>query len=88
MVERPLVQSLTRSWPLDRRGFFEQGIKLHAPLGLDFGLGLGGFPIWPLTVFYWLFSAHFFGLSTKFGNSIPRPLDLDGHSVKQPLSYT
>jgi hypothetical protein len=26
----------------------------------------------PLTIFYWLFSAHFFGLSTKFGHSIPR----------------
>jgi hypothetical protein len=30
-------------------------------------------------------SAHFFGLSTKFGHSIPWPLDLDGLSVKQPL---
>jgi hypothetical protein len=38
----------------------------------------------PHTIFYWLFSAHFFGLSTKFGHSIPRPLDLDVHSVKQP----
>jgi hypothetical protein len=33
-------QSLTRSWPLDSRGCFEQGIKWHAPLSLDFGLGL------------------------------------------------
>jgi hypothetical protein len=33
-------QSLTRSWPLDLRGYFEQGIKWHAPLSLDFGLGL------------------------------------------------
>jgi hypothetical protein len=33
-------QSSTRSWPLDWRGYFEQGIKWHAPLGLDFGLGL------------------------------------------------
>jgi hypothetical protein len=39
-----------------------------------------------LTIFYWLFSAHFFGLSTKFGHSITRPLDLDGHSVNRPLS--
>jgi hypothetical protein len=39
----------------------------------------------PLTIFYWLFSAHFFGLSTKFGHSIARPLDLDGHSVNRPL---
>jgi hypothetical protein len=27
----------------------------------------------------------FFGLSTKFGHSIPQPLNLDGHSVKHPL---
>jgi hypothetical protein len=33
----------------------------------------------------YVFSAHFFGLSTKFGHSIPQPLDLDGHSVKRPL---
>jgi hypothetical protein len=33
-------QSLTRSWPLDWRDYFEQGIKWHAPLSLDFGLGL------------------------------------------------
>jgi hypothetical protein len=39
----------------------------------------------PLTIFYWLFSAHLFGLLTKFGHSIPRPLDLDGHSVNRPL---
>jgi hypothetical protein len=46
MVERPSVffslknQSLTRPWPLEWRGYFEQGIKWGAPLGLDFGLGL------------------------------------------------
>jgi hypothetical protein len=33
-------QSLTRSWQLDSRGYFEQGIKWHAPLSLDVGLGL------------------------------------------------
>jgi hypothetical protein len=33
-------KSLTRSWPLDWRGYFEQGIKWHAPMGLDFGLDL------------------------------------------------
>jgi hypothetical protein len=82
-------QSLTRSWPLDWRGYFEQGIKWDAPLSLNVELGL-----WklhtiprskaPLTILYWLFSTHFFGFSTKFGHSIPRPLDLDGHSVKWP----
>jgi hypothetical protein len=46
MVERPSVffilnnQSLTKSWPLDWRGYFEQGIKWLAPLSLDFGFGL------------------------------------------------
>jgi hypothetical protein len=33
-------QSSTRSWSLDWRGYFEQGIKWDAPLGLDFGLSL------------------------------------------------
>jgi hypothetical protein len=33
-------QSLTRSWLLDWRGYFEHGIKCHVPLSLDFGLGL------------------------------------------------
>jgi hypothetical protein len=32
-----------------------------------------------------LFSVYFFGLSTKFGLSIPRPLNLDGHSVNRSL---
>jgi hypothetical protein len=41
----------------------------------------------PFTISYWLFSAHFFGLSTKFGHSIPWPLDLDGHSMKWPLYF-
>ena len=55
--------------------------------------------VWPLkasryarskgsfTISYWLFSSHFFGLSTKFGHSIPWPLDLDGHSMKWPLYF-
>jgi hypothetical protein len=40
----------------------------------------------PLIVFYWLciFSL-LFGLSTRFGHSIPQPLNLDGHSVKRHL---
>jgi hypothetical protein len=48
MVERPSVffplknQLLTRSWSLDWRDYFEQGIKWDAPLGLDFG----GFTLW------------------------------------------
>jgi hypothetical protein len=33
-------QSLTRSRPLDWRGYFEQGIKRDALFGLDFGLSL------------------------------------------------
>jgi hypothetical protein len=38
----------------------------------------------PIPMFYWLYLAHLFGLSTKFGHSIPHPLDLDSHSVKRP----
>jgi hypothetical protein len=34
------IQSLTRSWLLDWRGYFEQGIKWDTPLCLDFGLSL------------------------------------------------
>jgi len=57
--------------------------------GLDFGLAFGGFTLCPAEgstyYIYWLFSAHFFGLSTNFGHSIPRPLHFDNHSVKRPL---
>jgi hypothetical protein len=65
-------------------------------VGCSFGFGLWAWPLeashyaWlkaPLTIFYCFFPAHFFGLSTKFGHSIPRPLDLDGHSVKRPLIH-
>jgi hypothetical protein len=47
-------QSLTRSWLLDWNGYFKQGIKWEAPLGLDFGLAFGGFtrPKVPLTMIY------------------------------------
>ena len=39
----------------------------------------------PIPISYWLlFSADFFGLSTKFGHPITRPLDLGGHTK---LSY-
>ena len=38
-------QSLTRSWPLDRRGYFEQGMKWDAPLGVTMALAFGGFTL-------------------------------------------
>ena len=38
-------------------------------------------------LFRWLFSTHFFGLTIKFGYSIPWALDLDSHSVKRPLVW-
>jgi hypothetical protein len=58
--------------------------------GLDFGLGLWRLHTIPskrLQFLYFIgyFSAHFFALSIEFGHSIPWPLDLDSHSVKQPL---
>jgi hypothetical protein len=34
-----------------------------------------------------LFSTRLFGLLTKSGHSIPRPLDLDIHIVKRPLVH-
>jgi hypothetical protein len=57
--------------------------------GLDFGLGLWRLHTMPgrrLQELYFIgyFQPFFFGLSTKFGHSIPRPLDFDGHSVKRP----
>jgi hypothetical protein len=105
-------KSLTRSWPLDWRGYVEQGIKWHAPLSLDFagftlwlsksrGRGSSWPKVWTLRLafegftlclaegyaYYILLaiSAHFSGLSTKFGHSIAQPLDLDGRSVNRPL---
>jgi len=54
-----------------------------------YGFGLGAWPLEALApIFYWLFSTHFLGLPTKFDLSIPRPLDLDGHSVKRPLYFS
>jgi hypothetical protein len=81
---------LARYWLLDCRGCFGQEIKWDA---------LSSFGIWPwpleashyaqpkapIPIFYWLFSSHFFGLPIKFGHSILWPLNLDSHSVKQPL---
>jgi hypothetical protein len=52
--------------------------------GLDYGLGLWRLNTMPAegSTYYdfigYLFATHFFDLSTKFGYSIPRPLDLDG----------
>jgi hypothetical protein len=59
--------------------------------GLEFGLGLWRLHTMPgrrlhlLHFNDYIFSTYFFGLSTKFGHSIPWPLDLDGHSVKRPF---
>jgi hypothetical protein len=74
---RPMAIQVERPWEFMAKG-------------LDFGLTL-----WKLHTMHGrrlqflyyidnLFSAHFVGLSTKFDHSIPRPLDLDGHSVKRP----
>jgi hypothetical protein len=49
--------SFTRSWPWDWRGYFEQGLKWHAPLSLDFGLGLWRLhtmPKWRLCLLYFI----------------------------------
>jgi hypothetical protein len=55
--------------------------------GLDFGFNLWRLHTMPgqrlhlLEFIGYAFSTHLFGLSTKFGHSIPRPLDLDSHKV-------
>jgi hypothetical protein len=81
-------KKLTRSWPLDWRGCFGQGLKWDA---LSF-FGLWAWPCrashyaWPkapIVIFYWLFSAHFFGLN-KVWPLNRMPLNLDGHNVKWP----
>jgi hypothetical protein len=64
-------------WPSKSRG---PGNSWPKNWTLD--LTFGSFTL-HLTIDY-LFSAHFFRLSTKFGHSIPRPLNLDCHSVKRP----
>jgi hypothetical protein len=79
------------AWPLEAShfgrpsreavGIHDQRFKLCAwPLEASHYVQLKA----PLAIFYWLFSANFFGLSIKFGHSIARPLDLDGHSVNRP----
>jgi hypothetical protein len=61
---------------------------------LDLSLAFGGFTLCLgqrvqfLYFIGYVLLAHFFGLSTKFGHSIPRPLDLDNHGVKQPLNWS
>jgi hypothetical protein len=92
MVERPLIFSIKKIKKIDnilvvRWGGFGRGIKWDAPS--SFGLwawpleaSIYAQPKPPIPILYWLFSTHFFGLSIKFGHSIPRPLDLDNHSVK------
>jgi hypothetical protein len=55
MVERLLIfiyllknKKLTRSWPLDWRSCYGQGIKWDAPSFFwTLGLAIGGFTLWP-----------------------------------------
>jgi len=64
------------------------GRKGSWPKGLDFGLGLWRLHTMPDRRLKFLFfiSTYFVELSTKFDHSIPRPLDLNNHSVKRPLN--
>jgi len=79
------------AWPLEASHFGRPSQEVVEGHGERFGLSVWPLEasqyVWlkaPLTIFDWLFSTHFLGLSTKFDHSIPRPLDLDGHSVKWP----
>jgi hypothetical protein len=63
------IQSLTRFWPLDWRGYFEQEIKWHAPLGIGlWGLAFGGFIQW-------------LSKSRGHGSSWPKDLDFGGFTL-------
>jgi hypothetical protein len=80
MVERPSIffinffKKLTRFWPLNWRGCFGQGIKWDAPSWVwTLGFAFGGFTLCPAE-----------GFNSYILLAIPRPLNLDGHSVKQP----
>jgi hypothetical protein len=66
-------QSLTRSWPFDWRGYFEQGIKWDAPLGLAFG----GFTLCPAegSTYYILLAMYF------------QPISLDSQQILATQSH-
>jgi hypothetical protein len=72
-----LKKSSTRSWLLDWKGYFEQGIKWDAPLNLSFGLGLWRLHTMPgqrLHILYFIGYFQSISLDSKnFGHSIPRP---------------
>jgi hypothetical protein len=81
-------------WPLEASHYGRpsgEAVGLSWPKVWSLDLAFEGFTLGPAKgSTYYIFTytillAHFFGLSTKFGHSIPRPLDLDGHSVKRPL---
>jgi hypothetical protein len=79
------------AWPLETSHYGRPSREAVGVHGQRFGLWVWPLeashyarPKAPLTIFYWLFLVHFFDLSTKFGHSIARPLNLDGHSVNQP----
>jgi hypothetical protein len=61
-------------------GVHGQRIGLWAWPSRDFTLCLAEGSTYYYVIDY-VFSAHFFELSTKFGHSIPRPLDLDSHNL-------
>jgi hypothetical protein len=80
-------------WPLEALHYGHPNREAAIVHGQRFGLWAWPLEaphyIWPkapIPIFHQPFSAHFFGLSTKFGRSIPWPLNLDDHSVKKPLS--
>jgi hypothetical protein len=74
-------------WSFTLRPSKSRGCGSSWPKVLDFGNSHYARPRTLIPIFYWLFSAHFFGLSTNFGHSFPWPLNLDSHSVKWPLNW-
>jgi hypothetical protein len=97
VVERPSVFfaiQIGKISALRLEGSFWARNEVGCSFGWVWTLGLvfGGFTICPAkgsTNYILLvdFNPFLFGLSTKFPHSISRPLDLDDHSVKRPLTW-
>jgi hypothetical protein len=58
-IKKSIIDNI---WPLDWRGYFEQGIKWDAPLGLDFELGVSRLHTMPTRRLHLLYFIGYFQL--------------------------